>query len=278
MHTPVLFIVFNRPDTSKRVFESIKRAKPPRLYLSCDGPRDGNLEDHEKVDNVKKIIENVNWECQVYKLYRTTNLGCRLAVIEAINWFFENEEEGIILEDDTLPSISFYKFCEKMLKAYKDKKVIMHIGGFKPHHIGKDGFSISFTRATHIWGWATWRDRWKYYRKEPISDEQLKFLHKYEYFQLERKTKQRVKVLKKVLEEKNTWDYQWNYAVRSNSGLAIRPCINLVENIGIAHKDATNTFQKIKFPNSQDIDLENLIMPPWIIPNRILENQFERNL
>ena len=117
MHTPVLFMVFNRPDTSKRVFESIKRAKPPRLYLACDGPREGNLEDNEKIHNVKKIIENVNWDCQVNKLYRTKNLGCRLAVVAAINWFFENEEEGFNLEDDTLPSSSLYKLCENMREA-----------------------------------------------------------------------------------------------------------------------------------------------------------------
>lgn len=278
MRTSILFIVFNKPDTTKKVFESIRNAKPQKLYVACDGPRKGNLEDVNKINNVKKIIENVDWNCKVQKLYRETNLGCRFACIEAINWFFTNEKEGIILEDDVLPRISFYRFCEKMLEIYRDKKVIMHIGGFKPLHIGKDGFSISFTRATHVWGWATWRDRWKSFSKEKIEEEKLNILDRYEYFQIEKKTKQRAKILKKVTEGNNIWDYQWNYAVRSNSGLAIRPCVNLVENLGINHRDATNTIKKMKLPNSEEIDLKNLLLPPWIIPNRTLEKQFENKL
>ena len=279
MKTALLFIVFNKPDTTKKVFESIKNAKPQKLYIACDGPRNGNLEDINKINNVKKIIENIDWECKVFKLYRNKNLGCRFACIEAIDWFFENEEEGIIVEDDTLPRISFYEFCEKMLETYKEKKVVMHIGGFKPIHVGRDAFSISFTRATHVWGWATWRDRWNLYKKEIINEEKLKILHQYEYFQDQRKSKQRVNILQKVSKGTiNSWAYQWNYTVRSNSGLAIRPCVNLVDNLGIEHEDATNTTKKIKLPNSEEIDLENLLLPPWIIPNRTLEKQFEKKL
>ena len=244
MKTPILFNVFNRPDTTKKVFESIKSVKPQRLYLACDGPRQGNLNDNKKICQVKKIIEKINWECKVYKLFREENLGCKLAISEAINWFFEKEKEGIILEDDTLPSESFYEFCEIMLEKYQDKKVIMHIGGYKPKNIDRDQYSISFTRATHIWGWATWKDRWNLYNKEIISEHNLKLLQNYEYFLNEKKTRKRIKILRKISSgEIDTWDYQWNYAIRSNSGLAIRPCVNLVQNIGLAHKDATHTLR-----------------------------------
>ena len=145
MNTPILFLVFNRPDTTKKVFESIKAIKPKRLYISCDGARLDNENDKEKIKEVKEIFKNIDWECQVYKRFRDKNLGCKLAVIDGINWFFDQEEEGIILEDDTLPSNSFYNFCEFMLEKYRENKVVMHIGGYKPPHIGRDNFSISFT-------------------------------------------------------------------------------------------------------------------------------------
>ena len=279
METPILFLVFNRPDTTIQVFESIRLIKPKRLYIACDGPRKDNVDDRNNIEKVRRILENIDWECQIYKKYREKNLGCKISVSDAINWFFENEEKGIILEDDTLPSKSFYPFCELMLEKYKDKKVIMHIGGHKPLNIGKDSFSISFTKATHVWGWATWRDRWKNYSVDLKDIYNLDILPEFEYFERKRKIKKRTKLLKMIKNEKlDTWDYQWNFAVRTNGGLAIRPSVNLVKNIGIGHENASHTFKRSQIIDYEEIDLQNLKFPPWILPNRKLEAQFERNL
>ena len=279
MNTPILFLVFNRPDTTKKVFESIKAVKPSRLYISCDGARLDNDNDKEKIKEVKEILKNIDWECQVYKRFRNKNLGCKLAVIDGINWFFDQEEEGIILEDDTLPSNSFYNFCEFMLEKYRENKVVMHIGGYKPPHIGRDNFSISFTRATHIWGWATWKDRWKYYKGDLTNVKMLKLLPEFEYFTKKSKVRKRIKILEQINNKKlDTWDYQWNFAVRTNSGLAIRPNVNLVRNIGIGHIDATHTKKNIKESESEEFNMNNLRLPPWIMPNRSLEKQFESKL
>ena len=108
LRTAVLFLVFNRPDTTTQCVEKIRKAKPPRLYIAGDGPREGFTDDKEKVAKVHEIVSKIDWPCEVKKLFRTKNLGCKKSVSEAITWFFEYEEQGIILEDDCLPNLNFF--------------------------------------------------------------------------------------------------------------------------------------------------------------------------
>ena len=118
LKTPVLFLVFNRPDTTKKVFEKIRLAKPRKLYVVSDGSREGNIRDREKIKIVREIVTRIDWQCKLKTLFRDENLGCKKGVSQAISWFFENEEQGIILEDDCLPSQSFFWFCEELLEKY----------------------------------------------------------------------------------------------------------------------------------------------------------------
>lgn len=242
MNTPVLFLVFNRPDTTKRVFQKIKEAKPPRLYVAADGPRKGREGEAEKCEEVRQIATNVDWTCEVKTLFRDENLGCKNAVSGAIDWFFEKEEMGIILEDDCLPNQSFFFFCEELLEKYKTDKRIWHIGGYKYQSSGADKFSYNFSRYTHVWGWATWKRAWKYYDVDLKKYKKHKHtLENYDFFHRKKDYLKRKKVLEKVVSGKlDTWDYQWNFCVRINNGLAIRPSKNLVENIGF-REDATHT-------------------------------------
>ena len=129
LKTPVLFLIFNRPDVTQRVFEAIRKAKPPRLYVAADGPRIGKEGEEENCTLTRKIIEQVDWDCEVKKLFREKNLGCKIAVSSAIDWFFENEEEGIILEDDCLPDQSFFPFCGELLAYYRTNDKVMHLSG-----------------------------------------------------------------------------------------------------------------------------------------------------
>jgi hypothetical protein len=280
LRTAVLFLIFNRPDTTAPVFETIRKARPPRLYVAADGPRKGRPGEAEKVDEARQIASNVDWPCEVKTLFREENLGCKHAVSQAITWFFGQEEQGIILEDDTLPSQSFFWFCEALLDLYKQRSNVMHIGGYKPNQVGRDAYSFSFTRATHIWGWATWRDRWSRYRVDPqIAAEDIDTIRQFEYFLSRRKTKRRADILKRLLAGKiDTWDYQWNLAVRTQGGLGIRPCVSLVANIGHGRADATHTSRSAPSERAADIDAYNLKCPPWILPNRNLEKQFEKGL
>ena len=175
--TPVLFLVFNRPDTTEKVFEAIRQAKPQKLFVAADGPRGNRLGEKEKCEQVRKIATTVDWDCEVKTLFREKNLGCKFAVSSAIDWFFKNVEEGIVLEDDCLPSQSFFWFCQELLERYRNDERVMLIGG---NNRGVDflkNHSYFFSKYVQIWGWATWRRSWEKYdskiRKWKLVKEQI---------------------------------------------------------------------------------------------------------
>ncbi|MDL1983373.1 MAG: hypothetical protein LWX54_04150 [Deltaproteobacteria bacterium] len=277
LKTAVLFLAFNRPDTTKQVFEAIRKAKPPRLYVAADGPRADKAGEAEKVKQVRRIATQVDWDCEVKTLFRDKNLGCGKAVSSAITWFFENEEEGIILEDDCLPGQSFFWFCEELLERYRGDMRVWHIGGYKHFGLGRDKFSYNFSFYTPIWGWATWRRAWKYYDLN-LTNYQIfrNWLGSYNLFSSQKEINRRKTILDKVCSGSiDTWDYQWNFCVRSNSGLSIRPSRNLVENIGFGN-NATHTISKNKGINSAvKYELEFPLMHPnlfWV--NAKLDQNF----
>jgi hypothetical protein len=244
LKTAVLFLVFNRLDTTKQVFQSIRQAKPPRLYIASDGPRVDHEGDAQNVSAVRDyIIKNIDWECEIRTLFRDHNLGCKYAVSGAITWFFENEEYGIILEDDCLPSQSFFWFCEELLERYKDDTRVWHISGDNfQEKIKRGDASYYFSKYTHIWGWASWANRWSMYDVEMKSFETFDKQNKISSVFGEKKSQRYwLAVFKEVFLGKiDTWDYQWVYAIMSNSGLNVMPNQNLISNIGFGI-DATHT-------------------------------------
>src|SRR6187402_3370357 len=151
---PILFLVFNRPETTVRVFEKIREIKPQRLFVAADGPREGKEGEKEKCQAVRDLIlKNIDWPCEVKTLLRDQNLGCGKAVSSGITWFFEQVDEGIILEDDTLPAISFYNFCKLLLNKYRNEQKIKMISGINfQDGIRRGDASYYFTRLCHIWG------------------------------------------------------------------------------------------------------------------------------
>ena len=159
LSTPVLFLTFNRPDTTQQVFSEIRQAQPPRLYVAADGPRSENPNEAESCDMVRSITTNVDWDCEVKTLFRDQNLGCRLAVSQAISWFFENEPEGIILEDDCLPSQSFFWFCQELLEYFRQRpdKLELFADFTLMNWITLQDASYFFSRYLRVWGWAGWR-------------------------------------------------------------------------------------------------------------------------
>ncbi|HEY3387536.1 MAG TPA: hypothetical protein VGK46_13560, partial [Saprospiraceae bacterium] len=159
LHTAVLLVIFNRPQTTRLVFEAIRKAKPPRLYVAADGPRIGVDSDIFNCREAREIIKGVDWDCELKTYFREEDLGCGLGPSTAFSWFFEHEEEGIILEDDCLPSQNFFWFCEELLERYRHDNRIMHVGGnnFLNGWQKDNDYSYYFSRSGHIWGWATWR-------------------------------------------------------------------------------------------------------------------------
>lgn len=266
LKTPVLFMAFNRLDTTKQVFEQIKIAKPPKLYIAADGARKNKEGEQEKVQTVREyLLKNVDWDCEVKTLFREENIGCKMAVSGAISWFFEHETQGIILEDDCKPCQSFFWFCEEMLEKYKDDKRIWLVSGDNfQNGIKRGDGDYYFSKLTHIWGWATWADRWQYYDVEIKSFDAFKQQNLIEsIFLLEAQQQFWLKSLEDVKNGKiDTWDYQWSYCVFSNNGLGILPNQNLIQNIGFG-VDATHTFDlESKLANMATQDMKFPIKNP----------------
>lgn len=243
-HVPILFLVFNRPDATQVVFDRIREIGPEKLYIGADAPKPGNPDEAKRCDMVKHIVEQVDWPCDVEKLYQTENKGCKIAVSAAIDWFFDHEEAGVILEDDTLPDISFFPFCEELLLKYHDDDRIGHISGncFLQNAI-PEGLSYDFCSITHIWGWATWRRVWK------NIDINFPFWEKYKdkrpslianlweriYFS---------SFIPDAIEHKNglnPWGVFYYFGLRLQNQLSIYPAVNMVKNIGLSHPFSTHT-------------------------------------
>ncbi|PRY27410.1 hypothetical protein CLV58_13343 [Spirosoma oryzae] len=234
-NTPVLLILFNRPGHARRVLNRIRERKVRNLYVAVDGPRINNIDDKNNVEECIKLSDEIDWPCVVTKLVRERNLGCRSAVSSAIDWFFSKVEEGIILEDDCLPDLSFFAFCHELLGVYVNEPKVMHIAGANIYK--KQVWSDStyfFSNIPHIWGWATWRRAWKLY------DVNMHDYHQFRDSGIIEKIVNNPQSVKYWYNEFNgtylgkidTWDYQWVYTIWKNQGLCIIPNQNLITNIG----------------------------------------------
>lgn len=263
--TPILFITFNRPEETFRVLERISKVKPAKLYIASDGARKNVDNEEFTVEQIRKtLFEKINWTCQTKTLFRDKNLGCKYAVSSAIDWFFENEEQGIILEDDILPDISFFTYCRQLLEKYNHDERIMQINGYNPVNYKTEN-SYIFSKYGTIWGWASWRRAWKYYDVEMKNWLQVRNNPNFDYFYQNKKEKKiRQAVFDKVFDnEIDTWDYQWAFTKLFHKGMSIFPAVNLIQNIGF-HEKATHTKVEPKILNqSKAINLP-LSHPPKI--------------
>lgn len=281
LNTAVLFLVFNRLDTTKQVFEAISQAKPPRLYIAADGAREAKEGEAEKVQAVRDyVMENIDWDCEVKTLFREKNLGCKYAVSGAITWFFENEEQGIILEDDCLPSQSFFWYCEELLNKYKNDETVYLISGDAR---GPESFGMKedygFCKYPMIWGWASWARVWQNYDPEisdwpKVRDTLPASISTY---------KPTVRFWKSTFEqlyrkEIDTWDFQFTYLLLKNGGKCIVPKINLISNVGFG-ADATHTFSpESEAANRMRFEIKiPLEHQPSIFSEEMINNFYDRS-
>lgn len=243
IRTAVLLLVFNRPDTTRQVFETIRQANLPRLYVAADGPRANRPGEAERCEEVRRIATNVDWPCEVKTLFRESNLGCKMAVSGAISWFFEHEEEGIILEDDCLPHPDFFRFCDELLERYADDERVAVITGNNFQDGQKRGnASYYFSKYNHCWGWATWRRAWKHYQGNiPFWPE---WRASAQWLRLAPDIVERRywgKIFEQVRANKiDSWAYPWTASVWFAGGLTATPNVNLVSNIGFG-PESTHT-------------------------------------
>lgn len=243
MKTAVAFFVYNRLDTTKIVFERIREIKPPRLYIICDAARPWKEGDKEKVDAVRDFLDHaVDWPCEVRKNYAEENMGCKNRVSSGISWVFEHEEAAIIIEDDVLLDISFFRFCQEMLEHYKDDPKVMMVGAHKKLEDYPTEHDYIFAADNYIWGWGTWRSTWEKYDvtlKNWPKNKENKLM--YNVFKPE-KAEYVTSELDLIYDGKlDTWDYQLMMCLAENDGLCVVPKVNLINNIGMNREDATHT-------------------------------------
>lgn len=250
LQTPVLFIVFNRPSTTRQVFDAIRKAKPRKLFIAADGPRENIPGELEKCLETRTIATTIDWECDVTTLFREKNLGCGKGPANAITWFFSQVEEGIILEDDCLPSPDFFPFCSQLLEKYRFDSRVMQIGGnnLKQWTTGDEDYSYFFSNHNYIWGWATWRRAWKlfHFNMEYYDIIKQKHYHDHYYKSFDEQAFSRYVFDETYadLEQPTVWDFQWQYSRMLQGGLSIVPYRNLVINVGYG-SDATHTSKAV---------------------------------
>lgn len=279
--SPILFIVFNRYETTRRVFEAIKGAKPKKLYISSDGPRPEKEGEAAKVRLIRQfLLEGIDWDCDVKTLFHETNQGCKYAPQKAITWFFENEKKGIVLEDDCLPSVSFFDYADELLERYENDFRVFGVTGtnfqsekFQLKH------SYYFSRFFMTWGWASWATRWQSH---------LQILEKFEKY-LEDPAIEKVlknKVASQVLikyakkgyyDELDAWDYQWILSCAINNGLIATSSKNLIQNIGFGEEatHTTNGFNRSKQIEPLNFPLKHPII---IAANQKIDDSFYKEI
>ncbi len=245
--TPILLIAWRRPNHLKQVIDALRKVTPIKIFVAVDGPRFGEEYEQERnlIEETKAVIQKeINWSCEVMNLYQQENLGCAIGVSNAISWFFDNVEQGIILEDDCLPSENFLFFCEKNLEKYKYHNKIFQINGIsyfeKNLRITK---TFYFSNYGHIWGWATWRRAWNKFSLNIIDSDKV-ILDSIKHLKIQSIKSYWFNIfINQRFKSVDTWDYSWQYTIFKNKGLCIYPFISLTENIGF-DKHALHTISK----------------------------------
>jgi len=274
LHTPVAFFIFRRPDTTRRVFDAIRAARPSKLLIVADGAR--TPDEGRIVDETRAIVAQVDWDCEVRTQYAPANMGLKARVSSGLDWVFDQVEEAIILEDDCLPDPSFFPYCESLLDRYRDEPRVMHISGDCFHRQPAVDGDYYYSRYPHIWGWATWRRAWARYdvgmtawHDPGVRARLLRSFHRSEERLFWRTTWDAVQ-----RGDIDTWDYQWGFSCLLHDGLSINPAVNLIANIGFG-ADATHTIGagdwKASLPTAS-IPIPPRC-PPHMQPDALLDNR-----
>ena len=271
---PVCLIIFRRPDCTRRVLEALATVKPKRLFVVADGPRTDHPSDIPACTETRRLIEEIDWPCELTRNYSDVNMGCGRRPASGISWLFSQVEEAIIIEDDCVPDPSFFQFCAELLAKYRDDGRVMHISGCT-YRRGDAPISESyyFSRAPACWGWATWRRAWQNYdntvRRWPEFKDGAILM---DCLQNERNAAEYAAALEQAytqLGECSFWDYQWGFTCFINSGLSAYPRSNLVSNVGFG-VDATHTHD----PSSNEAALPTKPMRfPLAHPHAVEDNQ-----
>lgn len=249
MKTPVALFIFKRPHTLKQVFETIKRVKPPVLFIIADGPR--NKKEKDLCLKTREVVEKIDWKCKVYRNYSNTNLGLRKRISGGLKWIFSKSDRVIVLEEDCIPNETFFRFSEELLDKYENDERIMAVSGNNLQLENNEiNYSYYFSYNFHLWGWATWKRAFKHYDDNMSAWPAIKKLEVLDSILKDRWEIARWKrIFDKTYKNKiDTWAYRWVFSCWAQNGLCILPNVNLVTNVGF-DRLATHTKFETKFSN-----------------------------
>ena len=242
LKTPIVLFVFNRPSFAERIFSTIAIIKPSALFIFADGPRENIKDDLILCEQTRKVFDYINWPCKVERIFSKSNIGCRESIPKGLNYAFSLVEECIILEDDCIPEISFFEFCENLLEKYRNETKIMTIGGHRSDGPNEyDSFSYYFSKYPSIWGWATWKNRWEKYDLRMTEWTELRntnWLNN--ILSSSKEVAYWYNFFDKMQKGLDTWDYALFFYCWLHKGLSIRTKVNMISNIGFG-EDATHT-------------------------------------
>jgi len=250
LRIPVLLITYKRLDTTLKVLESIAEVQPQNLYIASNAPNPLKENDTEKVMQVRAMLEKkITWPCHVEKLYRTEHLSAKHSIWTAIKWFFENEEKGIVLEDDVFADKSFYYYCEELLDKYRNDQRIRFINGCNFGYKGLDEKSYGFTRFMNMWGWASWRRSINIVDSDMNAWKDLPDKNKFLESVIEEQSPNTKKIFVEYFRplfdditslKIESWDYPCIFSNFLTNTFCIYPSRNLIKNLGF-NNDGTHT-------------------------------------
>lgn len=271
LSTPVALFIFNRPDLTQIAFDAIAQVRPRQLLVIADGPR--SSEEAQRCQQARAICARADWPCELLTNFSETNLGCKERVASGLDWVFSQTDEAIIIEDDCLPDPSFFRFSEQLLERYRDDERVMHINGcnFLSGNVSIED-SYYFSRYTFGgYGWASWRRAWRHFDKDMKSWPEFKRSGRLALFESVAEQDYWRGILDRThAGEIDTWDFQWFYAVWSQGGLSIVPCVNLVSNLGF-RPDATHTntsYERQSLANVPRKSIDGLRHPRLVVRHR----------
>ncbi|MBR1702196.1 MAG: hypothetical protein IJ716_09615 [Lachnospiraceae bacterium] len=272
LYTPVVYVIFNRPDCVKRSFESIRNARPQKLFIIADGPREDHQDDRVLCDECRKIVENVDWDCEVFRNYADYNMGCGIRPASGFSWVFSHVDRAIIIEDDCVPSASFFEFCQEMLEKYKNDERVFSVSGMNFEFESDNNADYYFTHYNNTWGWATWKRVWdqydfdiKAFSNSRTSEVFLSFMLEPEFVKFWKKHFQ-IAYEKK---DRTAWDYQFSFLSFINKGLHIYPQTNLVAYLGFdnhaTHTTSISKGDRLFYSTQQTYNIEFPVKHPAIV-------------
>jgi len=275
--TPVVYIVFNRPEHTRKTFEVLRKQRPENLFIIADGPRSNHPSDDWKCSSVREIVDKVDWPCEVKRNYAEKNLGLKKRISSGLDWVFESVDRAIVLEDDCVANPDFFEFCNTMLEHYSnDERISVVTGNNFQRGFRHGDASYYFSKFSHCWGWATWKRAWQHF------DGDISFWPEWSKSddwknKIDDKVERRywTGIFGRVRNGSiDSWAYPWTACNWYRGTLSVAPNMNLVSNIGFG-LDGTHTLSKKHAAANLETHPLGLLKHPDKVINNVEADKFD---